>query len=119
MSWKEIDQKCSEVGQTEVKNEGTFLVCFTGGCTHSELNSLRRVAERQTMKYQIVRTHLFSSNDFCDAFAVGMTGSYLATFASRSLQSITSSLFAIRASNDLTVLWNQNFGEFPFRNGLK
>jgi hypothetical protein len=70
----EIGQKCSEVGQTEVKTEGTFLVVFIGGCTHSELNSLRRIGERQNMKYQILTTHLFSSNDFFDRLAIGIPG---------------------------------------------
>jgi hypothetical protein len=73
-SLAEIGQKCSEVGQTEAKNEGTFLVCFIGGCTHSELNTLRRLAERQNMKYQILTTHLFSSNDFFDRLAFGIPG---------------------------------------------
>jgi hypothetical protein len=70
----DIGHKFLEMGQTEVKNEGNFLVCFIGGCTHSELNSLRRVAERQNMKYQVVTTHLFSSNDFFDSLAVGIPG---------------------------------------------
>jgi hypothetical protein len=41
----ELSQKVAEAWQTEVKNEGTFLVRFIGGCRHSELNSLRRIAD--------------------------------------------------------------------------
>ena len=60
----DLKQGTFEAGMTGVKSHGIFIVCYIGGCTHSELNSLRRLAEMRNQSIQVITSDLFSSNTF-------------------------------------------------------
>jgi hypothetical protein len=64
-----ISHPFSHAGPTGSKSDGTVIVLFLGGCTHSELNSLRRIREQQKVQIQIITTDLFSSNTFFENLA--------------------------------------------------
>jgi hypothetical protein len=70
----DIGQKTYESGMTEAKTEGNFLVCFIGGCTHGELNSLRRVGAKQNIMYHVITMDLFASGEFFDNLAEDIPG---------------------------------------------
>ena len=50
------------------RRSGNVLVCFIGGCTHSELNALRRLELRDpnysNVSFQVLTTNMTSSNEF-------------------------------------------------------
>jgi hypothetical protein len=51
-----------------------WVVGFVGGCTHSEINSLRRIAEQQKWKLTVVTTDVCSSKSFFDNLADDIAG---------------------------------------------
>ena len=74
-----LQQDCAQMGAAPAKRlEGDFLVCFVGGCTHSELNCFRRMQERdvgyQNTHFQVMTTNMMSSNDFFDHIAYQIPG---------------------------------------------
>lgn len=77
-SLSDFQQECIEIGTNKQKKEGNFLICYVGGCTHSELNSFRRLEERdpdyQNTHFQLLTTDLFSSNSFFDKIAYQIPG---------------------------------------------
>jgi hypothetical protein len=66
---QDIGQRCSESGSTEIRVEVNYIVCFIGGCTYSEVNSIRRIARVQGTRFQVITTNMFSSNEFFDNLA--------------------------------------------------
>lgn len=56
------------------KPEGQYIICFVGGCTHSELNSLRRLSKNGKTKFQVLTTNMFSSNEFFEGLSYGIPG---------------------------------------------
>lgn len=61
---KDLGQQVFQAGMEGPKTHGSFIVCFIGGCTHSELNSLRRIADARGQNIQVVTSDLFSSSTF-------------------------------------------------------
>lgn len=55
-----------------VDDHGSILVCYIGGCTHSELNCFRRLSEKWQRPVQVVTTDFFSSKDFFNHIGRGI-----------------------------------------------
>jgi hypothetical protein len=51
-----------------------WVIGFVGGCTHSEINSLRRIAEQQKWKLTVVTTDVCSSKSFFHNLADDIPG---------------------------------------------
>lgn len=78
--FKSVNKAINELGQnclaTTIREdfvpEGDFLIVFIGGCTHSELNTFRRINRIGYNKYKILTTDMISSNDFLNRLAEGI-----------------------------------------------
>jgi hypothetical protein len=66
---QDIKQVCAETGSPEVRADVNYGVCFVGGCTYSEVNSIRRIGMTRGMKLQVLTINLFSTNEFFDNLA--------------------------------------------------
>ena len=63
---------------------GEYIVFFIGGCTHSELNTLRRLAPEDPeadektlsnqLRFKVVTTNMFSSREFFESIAYSIPG---------------------------------------------
>lgn len=66
----EIKQESYDIGNETAgsRKSGNILVCYLGGTTHSELNSLRRLElhdpEYQNVSFQLLTTSMISANEF-------------------------------------------------------
>lgn len=56
------------------QQNGAYIVFFVGGCTHSELNSLRRLAIKGPAKFSVVTTNMFSSREFFESIGFAIPG---------------------------------------------
>ncbi|KAI5482684.1 vesicle docking involved in exocytosis [Trichomonas vaginalis G3] len=56
------------------QENGTYIVFFVGGCTHSELNSLRRLAIKGPAKFSVCTTNMFSSREFFESIGFAIPG---------------------------------------------
>ena len=61
---KDLGQQVFQAGMEGPKTHGSFIVCYIGGCTHSELNSLRRIGDARGQNIQVITSDLFSSSTF-------------------------------------------------------
>jgi len=76
---KELGEDCRLSDELD-RSKGSFLIVFIGGCTHAELNSLRRIGQARRQTFQVITTDLFSSSEFFNRIAKGIPG-YSATMA--------------------------------------
>ena len=63
-----------QFGQLQITPETNILICFVGGCTHSEINLLRRISTRDHINMNFFTTRLFTPNEFMDDIASGIPG---------------------------------------------
>ncbi|OHS97733.1 Sec1 family protein [Tritrichomonas foetus] len=75
----ELKQECYEnCADPNNRRSGNVLVCFVGGCTHSELNALRRLRQKDSnyanVQFQLLTTNMTSSNEFFENLAYLIPG---------------------------------------------
>jgi hypothetical protein len=68
-----LKQQCYYDG-AEGEKHGEVLVCYIGGCTHGEVNSIRRLNGNEKVRYWVLTTNMVSSSDFFDHLANGIPG---------------------------------------------
>jgi len=74
----------NQLQKTEIKMEQTgrfmtfpdtnILICFIGGCTHSEINIIRRIGKKMNINFGFFTTRLFTPNEFFDDISYGIPG---------------------------------------------
>ena len=63
-----------QYGEIQVTPDTNLLVCFVGGCTHSEINLLRRISTRDHVNMSFFTTRIFTPNEFMDDISSGIPG---------------------------------------------
>jgi hypothetical protein len=85
-----VKKNLGEMFETDQKGttdpNGEYLICFIGGCTHSELNTLRRLAPEELdengepvssdkkLRFKVLTTNMFSSNEFFESIGYCIPG---------------------------------------------
>ena len=70
------DTYCAEATSPNPQEGGDYIVVFVGGCTHSELNCLRRLSRVENSKntYKVLTSDLFSSHSFFENLGESIPG---------------------------------------------
>ena len=63
-----------QYGNLMVTPDSNIMVCFIGGCTHSEINLMRRISTRDHISVNFFTTRIFTPNEFISDIAYGIPG---------------------------------------------
>ena len=68
--------KIDQIGKFNISNDSNVFICFVGGCTHSEINLLRRISKKLKVNFYILTTRIFTTNEFFEDISFGIPNWY-------------------------------------------